>query len=165
MGLAGSPHRKLLAREDGLGIWRVDGHRVRDRLDVDFTNGAHAYTRRYVPEDEIWLDREAPGSGEWTFWAAHQLAERAAMARGVPYLRALAAGNRADRAARRAAGIEEDRRVRLGRLGRAAEHEVWLVDGAQVRATRGVNCTLGGHRLRYRFIPRREIWVDDAVAP
>jgi hypothetical protein len=159
------PQRKLLARDGRLGIWRVDGHRLRDVLDVDFTNGAHSYTRRYVPPDEIWIDRDAPGSGEWIFWAEHQLAERAAMARGAPYLRALAAGNRADRAARRQAGIDRQRPPRRRRLGAAAGREVWLVDGAQVRATRDLNFTLGGHRLRYRFIPRDEIWIDDAVAP
>jgi hypothetical protein len=157
------PYRKLLARQGQLGIWRVDGHRVRDTIDVEFTNGAHCFTRRYVPEDEIWLDRDAPGSGEWRFWAAQQLVERAAMARGASYLRALAAGNRADRAARVQAAAE--RPLRRRRLGRASDHAIWLVDGAQVRAAREINFTLGGHRLRYRFIPSGEIWIDDAVAP
>jgi len=156
------PYRKLLARDGGLGIWRVDGHRVRDTLDVDFTNGAHCFTRGYVPEDEIWLDREAPGTGEWRFWAAQQLAERTAMARGVTYLRALATGNRADRAAR---GAPVDHPLYRRRLGHAAGHEVWLVRGAQVRGVHELNFTLGGHRMRYRFIPPGEIWIDDAVAP
>src|SRR5436190_1426179 len=98
--------RKLLGRDSGVSIWRVDGHAIRDRLDVDFTNGHHHYTRKYVPEKEIWLDREAPGSEEWPFWAVHQLAERAAMAAGRPYLSALRIGNRAERAERRGAGIE-----------------------------------------------------------
>src|SRR6266568_7187337 len=56
-----APYRRLLGRMDGLGIWRVDGHQVRDGWDVEFTNGHHHFTRGYIPPGEIWLDREAPG--------------------------------------------------------------------------------------------------------
>ncbi len=165
-------HRKLLERREGVEIWRVDGHRIRDEVDVEFTNGHHHLTRAYVPPGEIWLDREAPGSGEWAYWAVHQLAQRAAMMRGVPYLRALTIANRAERLARRAAGEPgpEERasvRARLRRrsLGVAAGKQVWLVDGSALRSAFYQDFTLGGHNLRYRFIPRHEVWIDDAVAP
>jgi hypothetical protein len=160
------PYRRLLARTEGVEIWRVDGRRVRDELDVDFTNGAHGFVRRYVPKNEIWLDRDAPGSGEWVYWAVHQLVERAQMARGAPYLTALRRANRAERAERRAAGERPVRSaaVRLRTLGEAAGRTVWLVDGRLVRTSMNLDFTLGGHHLRYRFIPRREIWIDDAVA-
>ena len=158
-----APHLRLLDRAEGLAIWRVDGHAVRDRWDVDFTNGHHHYSRRYVPPDEIWLDREAPGSGEWRFWARHQLVERAAMAAGATYLQALARANRAERSLRRVAPRRE--RVHRRRLGSAGGRAVWLVDGCAVRTRHHIDFTLGGHGHRYRFIPRGEIWIDDAVAP
>jgi hypothetical protein len=157
----------LLARVDGLEVWRVEGRRVRDEVDVEFTNGAHFFIRRYVPPNEIWLDREAPGSGEWVFWATHQIVERRLMAGGVPYLGALRRANLAERAERRAAGVRAvgRARLRLRELGTAAGRAVWLVDGRAVRTSLNLDFTLGGHHLRYRFIPRREIWIDDAVAP
>jgi hypothetical protein len=165
------PKRKRLGRVDGVEIFRVDGHRIRDLVDVEFTNGHTHLTRRYVPAGEIWLDREAPGSGEWTFWAAHQVAELRAMERGVPYLEALRAGNRAERAARRAAGLPgpSDRprvrpKLRRRQLRRVAGKTVWLVDGRLVRSAFDLNFTLGGHHRRYRFIPRHEVWIDDAVS-
>jgi hypothetical protein len=162
-----SPYRRLLTQVDGVDVWRVDGRRVRDEIDVEFTNGAHAYVRSYVPEHEVWIDREAPGSGEWEAWAAHQLAERALMARGVPYLAALRRANRVERAARRAAGERPvgRRHLRLRALGEERGRSIWLVDGRLVRTSLNLDFTLGGHHLRYRFIPRREVWIDDAVAP
>jgi hypothetical protein len=39
------------------------------------------------------------------------------------------------------------------------------VDGCRVRTSFCLDFTLGGHGFRYRFIPRREVWIDDAVAP
>jgi hypothetical protein len=157
-----APYRRLLGRIDGLRIWRVDGHQVRDGLDVEFTNGHHHFTRRYVPLDEIWLDREPPGSGEWRFWARHQIVERAEMAAGASYPIALARANRAERAERDAAA--RPARVRRRRLGAVDRRDVWLVDGCAVRTCFHLDFTLGGHGYRYRFIPRREIWIDDAVA-
>jgi hypothetical protein len=159
--------RKLLARRDGLAIWRVDGHAIRDQLDVDFTNGHHHLTRRYVPAGEVWLDRCAPRADETPFWIVHQLVERAAMLAGVAYLAALTRANRAEKAARRAALGELGRGrdlVRRRRLGEAGGRAVVLVDGRAVRSAFDLNFTLGGHGFRYRFIPRGEIWIDDAVA-
>ena len=154
-------------------MWLVDGHAIRDQLDVEFTNGAHHFTRGYVPHDEIWLDREAPGAGEWQFWAMRQRIERALMAQGQPYLRALRTGARIERDERRLArGIpgpalpaEVQRSARKERLGREGGREIWLVDGRAVRDLAYVDFTLGGHGFRYRFIPRREVWLDDAVRP
>jgi hypothetical protein len=161
----GEPYVRLLGRAAGVAIWRVDGHRVRDMIDVEFTNGGHHYSRTYVPPDEIWLDRDAPAAREWPFWALHQLIERAAMAGGASYHSALARANRHERAERRRLLGAANGRVHRRRLGSAAGRQVWLVDGNAVRTRYFLDFTLGGHGLRYRFVPRREIWIDDAVAP
>jgi hypothetical protein len=151
---------------DGLAIWRVDGHAIRDALDVEFTNGANHLTRAYVPENEIWIDRSAPGRDESVFWIAHQIVERQALAAGVPYLRALNRANRAEAAERRRLLGDVPRRrhpVRRRTLGRAADRTLYLVDGCAVRSAFDLNFTLGGHGYRYRFIARSEIWIDDAI--
>jgi hypothetical protein len=166
-----TPYLKRLERIEGVWVWMVNGHVIRDRIDVEFTNGAHHFTRAYVPADEIWLDREAPRAGEWRYWAMRQRIERALMAAGQPYLSALRTGARIERDERRLArGIpgpvlpsEVQRHARKQRLGEAQGREIWLVDGRAVRDLAYVDFTLGGHGFRYRFIPRREIWLDDAV--
>jgi hypothetical protein len=163
------PRRSLLLREGPVAVWRVDGARVRDRLDVEFTNGAHDLQVPYIPAGEIWLDREAPGSGEWRFWARYQLAHRRKMAAGATYLEALASAERVERTARQKeksggrARLAE--RVRRRRIGVADDIPVYLVRGRLVRDHAYVHFTMGGHRERYSFIPPGEIWIDDAIAP
>ena len=173
------PRRKLLARHDGLAVWRVDGHFIRDRLDVDFTNGSHDLVSRFVPANEIWLDREAPaapgqrGEGEWRLWLLFQLAHRRRMLAGATYLQALAVAERVERDARRSElGGRVDRRrdaVRAaalrGSLGVQDGVRIFLVHGRAVRDRAYVHFTMGGHPRRYRFIPPGEVWIDDAVAP
>jgi hypothetical protein len=54
--------------------------------------------------------------------------------------------------------------VRRELFGRLDDDEVWIVDGRAVRDHFDPNFTQGGHHWRYRFVPRRQIWIDDAVA-
>jgi hypothetical protein len=167
------PRRRVLAREDGLVIWRVDGHAVRDALDVEFTNGANHLHAPYVPFEEIWLDREAPGGEEWRFWAHYQRVHRRRMIAGATYLEAVASAERAERRVRRRAlGLRG--RLSVTRLRELARRrKLGVVDGLAVYVVRGrvvrdqayLHFTLGGHGYRYRFIPKDEVWIDDAVAP
>jgi hypothetical protein len=78
------PYLAHLANAGSIRCWLVDGTFIRNRHDVDFTNGAHHLTRSYVPIDEVWVDREAPGAGELRFLLMHQLHERELMMNGVP---------------------------------------------------------------------------------
>jgi hypothetical protein len=164
------PYLQHLLSQDGIACFIVDGHALRDAWDVEFTNGAHHFTRRYVPPDEVWIDREAPGAGELDFLVQHQLEERAFMAAGAPYLVALRRASYRERQRRRAA-VGHERlplelaraRVRRKLLGRRGDMTLWLVDGRGVRDHFYPEFTLGGHGLRYRYISRREIWNDDAV--
>jgi hypothetical protein len=165
----------VLARPGDVTVWRVDGHWIRDHLDVDFTNGSHDLIASYVPAGEIWLDREATRPGdEWKIWMAFQLTHRRRMAAGASYLEALARAERVELAARRAAlgGGRVDRRtetVRAAALGRLLEVidgvRVHLVHGRAVRDHAYVHFTMGGHGRRYRFIPMDEIWIDDTLVP
>lgn len=155
-----------LDRADGLDVWRVDGHRIRDALDVEFTNAHHDLSRKYIPRGEVWLDRDADGS-EWELWLYQQLRERARLIAGAPFLTALVSGQIAARKERRrlAGPRPEPWDPRLRRLGDVNGRAVWVVDGRMVRDHAYIDFTLGGHGYRYRFIPKSEIWLDDAVRP
>lgn len=166
------PYLRCLSRQDGVTAWRVDGHFVRDHVDVEFTNGHHHFSRRYIPINEIWLDRDARGAREWAYWLLHQRIERALMSGGVPYLRAFALASRVEQRERllahgldsRPSHSEVGRAVRLRRLGRIDGREAWLVSGKSVRDLAYADFTLGGHGFRFAFIPKTEIWIDNAVS-
>ena len=52
-----SPRLKSLGRCAGLSVYVVDGERVRNELDIDFTCGGNeAIYPTYVPRGEIWID-------------------------------------------------------------------------------------------------------------
>ena len=41
---------------DKITIKAVDGTKIRDNTDIDFTEGGHGYVYDYIPKDEIWID-------------------------------------------------------------------------------------------------------------
>ena len=55
--------------------------------------------------------------------------------------------------------------VRKGLMGRINGLAIWLVDGSKVRKYYYKDFTEGGHGLVYRWIPRHEVWIDDAAPP
>jgi hypothetical protein len=154
-------------------VFLVDGFFVRNHIDIDFTNGAHQLSRPYVPEGEIWLDRPSPRSDELELFTFHQLEERKAMLMGADYLEALVITTQRERRLRRQrrglAGVRvraaHRETVRRRRLAVRNGTPIWLVYGCAVRDLFDPDFTLGGHDRRYSFIPRNEIWIDDAVLP
>lgn len=48
--------------------------------------------------------------------------------------------------------------------GMQAGFEIWVVDGATVRRDIYPEFLYGGNSQRYLFIPRQEIWIDNAVS-
>jgi len=175
-----SVYLRHLDTVDGVRCFVVDGFRVRNRLDVEFTNGAHHFVRKYVPKDEVWLDSEANGANEIPLWMNHQLEERRLMSEGATYHSALRIASRLEREARRKAlaGRKKLSAKEAQGLARRKGEEwltdqsphslgvsIWVVSGRVVRDHLYNDFTLGGHNRRYKFIPSGEIWIDDAVVP
>jgi len=48
--------------------------------------------------------------------------------------------------------------------GKRAGYDIWIVDGATIRNSIYPSFLYGGNEQRYPFIPKKEIWVDDAVS-
>ena len=97
------------------------------------------------------------------------------MAAGKPYGAALEEADRAERKERRRAG--DVRRMTRGSRKLPDGHEVhdrlwkrlesgvsvWIVNGRLVRSTFDIDFTAGGHDYVYEFVPRNEVWIDDAI--
>ena len=81
-----SPRLRLLARVAGHPIYLVSGERVRNEIDIDFTQGGNdGIYPFYVPEGEIWID-DALGGLDRTATALHEMVERDLMVRhGMAY--------------------------------------------------------------------------------
>jgi hypothetical protein len=92
---------RLLGRVAGLAIYLVDGEKVRDSIDVDFTMGGNEARYSYVPPGEIWIDN-ADHVLDRTATALHELIERDLMLHhGMSYDFAHDAANARERVFRR----------------------------------------------------------------
>lgn len=81
-------------------IYLVDGEKVRDVLDIDFTMGGNEARYSYVPPGEIWIDN-AQHILDRTATALHELIERDLMLHhGMSYDTAHDAANARERALR-----------------------------------------------------------------
>ena len=51
-------HEKLLGTIGAYKVWIVDGTIVRDNLYIDFVQGGNPGRYRFIPENELWLEKE-----------------------------------------------------------------------------------------------------------
>jgi len=168
------PYLEKVKEIGDLEAWIVDGKYVREKIDEEFTNFGQHYSFTYIPEKELWLDREAHPD-ERAFFIEHLLVERRLMAKGVPYNDALEAADRAERTERRRAGDVRLLTHKGTQLPQGAEVHVklwkklengvgvWIVNGRLVRSVFDVDFTEGGHDHVYEFVPAGEVWIDDDV--
>jgi len=68
-------------------VWSVRGEVVRDDLDVDFVAGGHHHRNRYIPEDEVWVERMM-SRRDFALTAAHAVAELYLVRKGMDIGRA-----------------------------------------------------------------------------
>lgn len=153
-------------------VWIVDGTYVRCHIDEEFTNYGQHYRFTFIPVNEFWIDREATHD-ERQYFIKHLLVEHRLMTEGMPYEKALAKGDLAERKERRRNGditrlTHHGKKLPDGkdchsRLWKKLENgtSVWIVDGRCVRDVFDIEFTEGGHDYVYEFVPVNEIWIDD----
>jgi len=158
-----------------LQVWIVDGMYIRTHIDEEFTNFGQHYRFPFIPEKELWLDREA-ANDERRFFIDHLLVERQLMANGMPYAQAIEQADRSERKQRRRSrDLQHFRRGEHSLPDGAQAHErlwkalengvsVWIVNGRLVRSLFDIDFTAGGHEYVYEFVPEREVWIDNDIA-
>ena len=170
------PYLKLIRKVGKFSVWTVDGRYIREHRNEDFTNFGEHYRFRFIPMYEFWVDKEeAPG--EVDFFVHHLLVEWRLMRAGAEYDNALAYGDRSERAERfKSKRAKKVRKLRsnaafIRRIHRKLLAKycngicVWLVRGELVRDLYFVDYTEGGHDKVYRFVPSKEVWIDDDLSP
>jgi hypothetical protein len=110
---ADPPRLKVLAEDNWVKVWLVDGWYVRDLLDIDFTQGGHHWRYKFIPENEIWID-DALRVEERRFVIMHEALERWVMQKGAEYEVAHELASQVEKIARRKRG--EEREAYLGSI-------------------------------------------------
>jgi hypothetical protein len=165
---------KKINTVSGNDVWIVDGCRVREQHDMDFTNyGQHYGYPSFIPEHEFWIDEEA-APGEEQFYIASMQKEHEMMKSGTPYDEARVAGCAAEQALREqsSAVIQAKLMEKEALLAKIRKDQLrhykngptaWRIDGELVRGLFFIDFTIGGHDKVYDFVPKNEIWIDDDV--
>jgi hypothetical protein len=168
------PYIKKIDHRGNLEVWIVDGTYIRGHIDEEFTNFGQHYRYKYIPANELWIDREAEHD-ENRFFIDHLLVENRRMAKGMSYGDALERADREERKERRRAGDMKqvtrsskdlpDAKLVHERLWKKLENgvSVWIVNGRLVRSVFDIDFTEGGHDHVYEFVPENELWIDDAI--
>jgi hypothetical protein len=76
--------KKLWKKIDGLSIFIVRGDVVRDKYNINFTEGGHDLIYKWIPKNEVWLDDDL-SLEERSKVLLHELYERDKMSRGIKY--------------------------------------------------------------------------------
>jgi len=159
--------RKQFYKEiGGKNIYIVDGEFIRTHLNAEFTNWAqHFRFPELIPEKEIWVDEEKE-PGELNYFITAASTEYDKMAAGENYGKAHIQATEVEKNQREKKMLKKDDvRIKLWKKLPKSGLKIYVVDGEAVRDQLNVDFTEGGHSLRYDFIPRKEIWIDNDVAP
>ncbi|MSR85485.1 hypothetical protein EXS71_03585 [Candidatus Uhrbacteria bacterium] len=132
----------------------VDGFKIRNTIDTDFSGvGSHA-DYPYIPLEEMWIDKFL--KEEKTLFLALWKFERSM--RGKPF-RLIREKAKKTFASRKPSKILVTKTLKKGSL------TIRYVDGASVRKNLDPYFLLGGHDLVYSYIPKKEIWIDIQADP
>jgi hypothetical protein len=75
---------KPLGEVAGLQLFSVDGDYVKDRLDPDFVEGGNYMRYAYIPQGQVWIDRNVE-QHDWPPILLHELTETKQMEKGRSY--------------------------------------------------------------------------------
>lgn len=114
-----APRTRYLGHVRDLAIYLVDGERVRNELDIDFTCGGNeAVYPNYVPKGEIWID-DALSALDRTATLLHEIVERDLMIeKRWSYDRAHDAASARERPFRKALRKQPPRSIDLERVAK-----------------------------------------------
>jgi len=131
----------------------VDGFKIRNTVDIDFGCVEDNLTCPYIPKNEIWFDRsflKEKKSMTATFLKKRALMKKYGYEKAKKILR------------KEMKKISPDK-VKLKFLGKKEGLHVYLVRGRLVREHMDFNFVFGGHDLVYNYVPKNEVWLDDAM--
>jgi hypothetical protein len=133
----------------------VDGFKIRNTLDIEFGAVGDRSLYPYIKTGEVWLDRSFKAEKDWLL---NRFRLKKSLTRRYGYERAKSKM----RPAKTGAAPGRCLRELITALGRT---RIYLTDGATVRRTLDPNFCFGGHWLVYDYIPKNEVWLDDAADP
>ncbi len=169
------PYLKKLQEISGFKVFYVDGAWIRKNLNEEFTNFGANYLFNFIPKRELWVDKER-SKKEWKYFFKYFLEREKAIENGKSINEAREIGNLAEKSERdknpfvkKLKSLDKEKLVEKIHKKLLKKYsnkiKVWIVKGFLVRSILFLDFTAGGHDKVYSFIPKGEIWIDDAINP
>lgn len=151
----------------------VDGNLIRKDIDPEFTNFSYHQDKPYIPENEIWLDKEY-GETEYPYFFDNALTQMREMASGKSYDEALKRGDAIEQRERvrnnppekgeSKPKVVEDLKKELIGTADKGKVQVYLVNGDMIRE-KVPTFTEGGNDQAYKWVPKNTVIIDDQIVP
>lgn len=161
----------------GFEVWIVNGKYIRDNIDEEFTNYGEHYNFKFIPKNELWIDRER-NPGEEKYFIDSMLVMNRLMTKGMKCKDAAKAADRIERRERgKSKLMKKELKIKKNKGNviktvyrnlikeySTKKLKIWIVKGELVRDLFFLDFTEGGHDKVYNFIPENEIWLDDDLS-
>ena len=156
-------------------VWKVNGEYIRKNLNENFVIYDDGNHLSFIPRREFWIEKDS-NPEEWNFFIINLIAKNWALESGLSPKRAEKAGIRAEKRERaKMFRIKNTGKTELSKekilkkiykkllKTQSKKISVWLVDGKAVRDLLSPDYKAGGHDKIYRFIPKKEIWIEKTL--
>ena len=152
-----------LSCEHGLKVYIVDDTFVRNHLDSDFVSGT-GNVFPFIPAKEIWIGASIPQE-EVHFLIENECVLAESLRGGKNIDKSCATAQRAEKQSRKLEKTTTEKKDWKQFTGDRCEHgyRIFLVDGTHVRDKWDPIFIQGGHKLRYDFVPKEEIWIEESL--
>ena len=158
--------------ESKVKIWRVDGMLIRNTIDVNFNNAGHHFSFKFIPKDELWIDKDfSKRTDDENMIIKQCLHEIKLYKRKYRWIKVVTeAFEQAKKDRKMLNNIspsEAYNKLYVKKLRKYCTDsvKVLLVNGKIVRDVFYVDFTEGGHHYVYNFVPKSEVWIDDSLNP
>ncbi len=131
----------------------VDGWKIRNTIDTDFSSWGDVTSYPYIPKGEMWVDKFL--KPEVALFEELARLERRMKGKPFAQIRKQAAKELTNRKFK----LDITARKKRGNI------EILLVDGFSVRSSMDPYFVLGGHDLVYSYIPKNQVWIDTRQDP
>lgn len=166
------PYQQKIQKIGKFCVWTVDGDYIRKNIDLQFNNFGEHNKFKFIPENEFWIDKIYTESKEIPFFIVNMLRFTKEIKDGKEFSEAVDIAGKEETKERNKSKMstkirdnkqELKKEIYIKLLKDLKDIKIWLVDGKVIRDILYVDFTAGGHDKVYDFVPKNEIWIDNAT--
>lgn len=131
----------------------VDGFKVRNTIDIEFSMIGDHQTSPFIPKGEIWLEQYYQQECKTII---EYFLKRKALTKKIGYEKA--------KAKLRPSKISPLDKNNKELIIKFEQTKIYLVHGKFIRKNIDPSFCFGGHYMVYKYVPKNELWIDDCVA-